>query len=251
MSSSVDTQDDYAVYQTSTMAALLSGLYDGDVTIEQLLTHGDFGLGTFNHLDGEMVVLGGICYHLRDDGSVHIASPTDKTPFAAVMHFRSTQSFDVTVPTSLADLTTRIDHVTDGVNLPVAVRVDGTFAPLRTRTVGEQQKPYPPLTEAAAHEAISTLDETRGTVAGFRTPSFEAAISVAGYHLHYVDDSRSHGGHVLDLTLTGGRVSIAPISELRLVLPDTADYRAASIDLADLQRQEQQAEGSAGAGRSG
>lgn len=245
MSASVDTADDYAVYQTSTMAALLSGLYDGDVTVQQLLTHGDFGLGTFNHLDGEMVVLGGVCYHFRDDGSVQIASPTDRTPFAAVMHFRSSQSFDVTVPTSLDDLTKRIDHVTGGENLPVAVRVDGTFAPLRTRTVGEQQKPYPPLTEAAAHEAINTLDTTKGTVAGFRTPQFEGAISVAGYHLHYVDDSRTHGGHVLDLTLTTGRVSIAAISELRLVLPDTPEYRAADIDLADLAQQEQQAEGSA------
>jgi acetolactate decarboxylase len=244
MSASVDPNDDYAVYQTSTMAALLSGLYDGDVTIQQLLSHGDFGLGTFNHLDGEMVVLDGLCYHLRNDGSVQIASPTDKTPFAAVMHFRSSQSFDVTLPTSLADLTKRIDHVTGGENLPVAVRIDGTFEPLKTRTVGEQQKPYPPLTEAAAHEAINTLDTTQGTVAGFRTPQFEGAVSVAGYHLHYVDDRRAHGGHVLDLAVTTGRVSITPIAELRLVLPDTPEYRQADINLANLAQQEQQAEGS-------
>ena len=83
----VDPVDDYAVYQTSTMSALLAGLYDGDVTIAQLLTHGDFGLGTFNGLDGEMVVVDGVCYHLRDDGSVTVASGTDLTPFAAVMTF--------------------------------------------------------------------------------------------------------------------------------------------------------------------
>lgn len=244
MTAAVDAHDDFAVYQTSTMAALLSGLYDGDVTIEQLLTHGDFGLGTFNHLDGEMVVLEGVCYHLRSDGSVQTASGTDLTPFAAVMHFTATEGFDVTEPTTLAGLTTRIDEVTGGENLPVAVRIDGTFAPLQTRTVSEQHKPYPPLTEAAAHEAINTLDTTSGTVAGFRTPQFEGAISVAGYHLHYIDERRTHGGHVLGLTLTAGRVSIAPISELRLVLPDTPDYRRAKIDLADLAHQEQQAEGS-------
>lgn len=243
MSASVDTEDDYTVYQTSTMAALLTGLYDGDVTVQQLLTHGDFGVGTFNHLDGEMVVLEGVCYHLRNDGSVQIASGTDKTPFAAVMHFRSARGFDITEPVTLAQLTKQIDEVTGGDNLPVAVRIDGTFSGLKTRTVGEQQKPYPPLTDASAHETINTLETTQGTVAGFRTPQFEAAISVAGYHLHYVDDARAHGGHVLDLTVAAGRVSIAPITQLRLVLPDTPEYRNADIDLADLAQQEQRAEG--------
>lgn len=239
----VDTHDDYAVYQTSTMAALLAGLYDGDVTVGQLLTHGDFGLGTFNHLDGEMVVIDGVCYHLRDDGSVEVASATDKTPFAAVMTFVGTLSFDVSKTTTLADVTRRIDELTGGENLPVAVRIDGRFTSLTTRTVGEQQKPYPPLTDATAHEAINTLETTQGTIAGFRTPQFEAAISVAGYHLHYVDDARKNGGHLLDLSLTSGRVSIAPISELRLVLPDTPAFRDAHFDLTDLENQEHTAEG--------
>jgi acetolactate decarboxylase len=30
------------VYQTSTMGALLDGVYDGNVTIRELLRHGDF-----------------------------------------------------------------------------------------------------------------------------------------------------------------------------------------------------------------
>ena len=68
------------VYQTSTMGALLDGVYDGDVTIAELLTHGDFGLGTFNHLDGEMVVLDGVCHHLRSDGSATVAAAPGPWP---------------------------------------------------------------------------------------------------------------------------------------------------------------------------
>ncbi|GAA3555505.1 alpha-acetolactate decarboxylase [Microlunatus spumicola] len=239
----VDPVDDYAVYQTSTMAALLAGLYDGDVTIAELLTHGDFGLGTFNGLDGGMVVVDGVCYHLRDDGSVSVAAGTDLTPYAAVMTFAEREGFDVTQPTTLADLTTRIDQVTGGENLPVAVRVEGTFSTIRTRTVSAQHRPYPPLVEATAHEAVGSLTDSQGTVAAFRTPRLEAAISVAGYHVHYIDHARAHGGHVLDLVLTAGRVSICPISELRLVLPDTAAYRDADLEIGDLAKQEQQAEG--------
>src|ERR1700748_121417 len=77
----------HTIYQTSTMAALLDGIYDGDVTIAELLAHGDFGLGTSTHLDGEMVVLDGTCYHLRADGSATVAAPGDLTPFAVVTQF--------------------------------------------------------------------------------------------------------------------------------------------------------------------
>ena len=47
--------DPVEIFQTSTMAALLDGVYEGNVSIRELLRHGDFGLGTFNILDGEML----------------------------------------------------------------------------------------------------------------------------------------------------------------------------------------------------
>ncbi|WP_412163223.1 acetolactate decarboxylase [Curtobacterium flaccumfaciens] len=239
----VDDADDYTVYQTSTIAALLAGVYDGEVTVGQLLEHGDFGLGTFNHLDGEMVVIDGICYRLRDDGSVTVASSTDRTPFAAVMRFHGTEVITVDQPCTLAALTTRVDAAVGSANRPVAVRIDGTFATVRTRTIGEQHQPYPPLVEASAHEATNTVHQSTGTVAGFRTPRFEQAISVAGYHLHYVDDDRRLGGHVLDLVVQSGRVHVAPIAELRLVLPDDPSFLNADIDVSGLDQQERQAEG--------
>ncbi|TDN46586.1 acetolactate decarboxylase [Curtobacterium flaccumfaciens] len=239
----VDDSDDYAVYQTSTISALLAGVYDGDVTVAQLLEHGDFGLGTFNHLDGEMVVVDGVCYHLRDDGSVTVASSTDRTPYAAVMRFHGATEITVDEPCTLAAVTARVDAAVGSPNLPVAVRIDGTFSTVRTRTVGEQHEPYPPLVEATAYETTNTLHETTGTVAGFRTPRFEQAISVAGYHLHYVDDARQHGGHVLDVAVREARVRITPISEMRLAVPDDAAFLGADIDVDQIGQQERQAEG--------
>jgi acetolactate decarboxylase len=110
------------VYQTSTMAALLDGIYDGDVTIAELLTHGDFGLGTFNHLDGEMVVLDGSCYHLRSDGSATTASPQDKTPFAAVLWFRPDPTRNIKESAERATLTAQIDSAVSRPHRPVPVR---------------------------------------------------------------------------------------------------------------------------------
>lgn len=240
----IDTDDDYSVYQTSTIAALLAGVYDGDVTIAELLTHGDFGLGTFNHLDGEMIILDGVCYHLRADGSVTVATGTEQTPFAAVTHFHARQVLDVDTATTRDAITALVDKTLDSANVGASIRIAGTFESVRTRTVGEQTKPYPPLVEAAAGQAENTITAVTGTIAGYRTPQFEDAISVAGYHLHFIDDAHGRGGHVLDFVLGEGKVELAPISELHLSLPDTKEYLDASIST-DVAADEHKAEGGA------
>nr|MBS9408302.1 acetolactate decarboxylase [Streptococcus oralis] len=48
------TKTSNEVYQTSTMLALLDGIYDGVISFEELKERGDFGIGTFDQLDGEM-----------------------------------------------------------------------------------------------------------------------------------------------------------------------------------------------------
>jgi acetolactate decarboxylase len=126
------------VYQTSTMAALLDGIYDGEVTVAELLTHGDFGVGTFNHLDGEMVVLHGTCHHLHSDGSASVAAGEDRTPFAAVTYFRPQTVLSVSTPASRADIVRPVDDAIGTANLIQAIRIEGTFNHVRTRTVMAQ-----------------------------------------------------------------------------------------------------------------
>ncbi|MFE9611901.1 acetolactate decarboxylase [Streptomyces sp. NPDC006012] len=147
------------VFQTSTIGALLAGVYDGDVTIGELLEHGDFGLGTFNRLDGEMLVLDGVCYHLRADGSVRPAGDDELTPFAAVTRFAPDIRLKVTAPCCREALVKRIDEAITSENLLYAVRVTGEFRAVRTRTVMEQEPPYPPLTEATAGQQETVLHD--------------------------------------------------------------------------------------------
>jgi acetolactate decarboxylase len=225
------------------MGALLDGIYDGDVTIAELLTHGDFGLGTFNQLDGEMVILDGTCYHLRGDGSVTLASGQDKTPFASVLWFRPDKTITVTDPTDRAALIALIDKVIPSPNLTYALRVSGSFARVRTRTVMAQRAPYPPLTEATAHEPITDLEGVAGTLAGFRSPAYEQGISVAGYHLHFLTQDRDQGGHALDFALVHAEVAICTVSELHLSLPRTAPFLSADLSPADTNAQIEQSEG--------
>src|SRR5207249_10961718 len=73
--------------QYSTINALLTGVYDGDMTFGELRRHGDFGLGTFNALDGEMIALDGRYYQITADGAVKPVRDDVRTPFAVVTHF--------------------------------------------------------------------------------------------------------------------------------------------------------------------
>ena len=231
------------VFQTSTMAALLDGIYDGEVTISQLLTHGDFGLGTFNHLDGEMVVLDHVCYHLRSDGSASIAADHDLTPFAAVTWFAAETKISVSSPISRTDLTAKLDSQVDSTNLIHPIRIAGRFRRVQTRTVKAQTVPYPPLTEATAGQAITEFTDVDGTLAGFRTPDYEQGISVAGYHLHFLDQSRSQGGHALDFEFSEGEIAISTATQLHLSLPTTQAFLTAHLSLDDVAAQIHQAEG--------
>jgi acetolactate decarboxylase len=231
------------LYQSSTMGALLDGVYDGDVTIADILRHGDFGLGTFNHLDGEMVILDGICYHLRADGSATVADDADRTPFAAVTRFKTDHTLVFTDPTNRADTTARIDSLIGSPNLMYAIRISGQFSEMSTRTVMPQRRPYPPLIKATEGQAESSRTDVTGTLAGFRLPDYDQGISVAGYHLHFLDEDRSEGGHALDFRISRGEARICTLSELHLSLPRTADFLAANLVTADSAEQIRETEG--------
>ncbi len=231
------------VYQYSTISALLDGVYDGEATVADILQHGDFGLGTFNHLDGEMVILDGVCYRLRADGTATRAAPTDRTPFAAVTRFHRDFEIPIKARTDRAAVTAAIDQRIASTNLIYAIRVTGHFAGLHTRTVMEQHEPYPPLTQATEGQAETRFTDVQGTLVGFRTPDFEQGISVAGYHLHFLDDDRTAGGHVLDFTLERGDVAVSGASQLHLSLPTSGAFLQARLSADDMGDQITKAEG--------
>jgi acetolactate decarboxylase len=231
------------VYQTSTMGALLAGVYDGNVTIRELLRHGDFGLGTFNALDGEMVVLDGVCYQLRNDGSAAVADPDELSPFAAVTWFHRDHTIDVGTPTDAATLQAMIDESVGSTNVMAAVRITGDFSDIHSRTVTAQHKPYQPFTEATKDQHEVRFADVSGTLAGFRTPGYEQGIAVAGYHMHFIDKGRHHGGHALNYRLARGTIEICVRSELHLSLQHTAQFLDADLPGADVDTQIRQTEG--------
>jgi acetolactate decarboxylase len=192
-------------YQTSTITALLAGDYDGDVTCGELLTHGDFGLGTFDGLDGEMIVLDGVVYRAKLDGTIEVVDAAEETPFAVVTFFDNDplNAGEFSLLTDLDSLKTKLNGVIDDPTLPHAIRIEGSFASLLTRSVPKQSEPYPPLTEAVKHQQERTHTNIEGTIVGFYFPQWAAGANVAGYHFHFISADKTVGGHVLGMSPTG------------------------------------------------
>jgi acetolactate decarboxylase len=232
----------HTVFQTSLMSALLDGVYDGEMTISELLEHGDFGVGTFNALDGEMVVLDSVCYQLRGSGEATVAGTDQQTPFAVLTRFAPTISKVLPPNLSRAEVASLVGELIPSENYLYAMRIAGDFRWVRTRTAARQHKPYPPLREATRNEPVIQFDDVSGIVAGFRTPMYEQGIGVPGGHVHFIDDDRKRGGHVLDYAITRGTLELCLGTDLHVALPLTSSFRRAQLNPDDLAEQIAQTE---------
>ena len=224
------------VYQISTIDALLAGTYDGDRTLAELRRHGDFGIGTYDNLDGEMVLLDGEFSQVKADGKVYAPDLRGETPFAAVCTFRPEKTFAVPLDADMAGVEALIDREAPNQNLFCAIRIEGFFKAMRTRSVPPQQRPFPPLKEVAATQPTFDLKYVEGTVLGFRCPPYAAGVNVPGYHLHFLSQDRSRGGHVLAFEMVTGTAQVDMLDRLVMQLPATEDF--ATVNLAQDRQQE-------------
>lgn len=221
-----DEHPHHTLFQTSTIDALLEANYDGDISFAELRTGGDFGLGTFDALDGEMIALDGDFYQVKADGQVQKVDERMKTPFAVVTFFEPDMSESLAGPVGYADLCDRLDRIAGDANVCHAVRVDGFFHYVKTRSVPRQRKPYPPLVEVVKNQPTFELRDVQGSLVGFRFPDYAQGLNVPGYHLHFITDDRSAGGHLLECLMDRGELSIDNETDLRLELPAGIDMVA-------------------------
>lgn len=209
----------HTLFQTSTIEALLEGNYEGDVTFDELGDRGDFGLGTFDALDGEMVALDGAFYQVKADGRAYPVDGAARTPFAVVTFFEPGPPEMVEGPLDLDGLCALVDGLVGGTGGCCAVRVDGRFGHVKTRSVPRQRRPYPPLVEVVGGQTTFEISDVRGSLVGFRFPDYTGGLNVPGYHFHFVTQDRTAGGHVLALELLGGELRIDQEADLHLELP--------------------------------
>jgi acetolactate decarboxylase len=213
----------HVLFQASTIGALLDGAFDGDLSFAELAEYGDLGLGTLNRLDGEMIALDGKFFRADVDGVVRAIGAEEKTPFAVVTRFEPEIDVRIEGALSHAELLARLDALIPGEASSCAVRLDGRFELVRARSVPPQSPPYRPLAEVVADQHVFELGDVAGTMLGFRFPAYVEGIEVAGYHLHFISEDRSRGGHVLDSRSNGLHARLDPSNDLHVELPPQID----------------------------
>ncbi|MBK8295516.1 MAG: acetolactate decarboxylase [Solirubrobacterales bacterium] len=222
--------ESHTLFQASTVSALLDGSYDGDLSFAELAEQGDTGLGTLNGLDGEMIALDGQFLRADFRGTISVVSPDSQTPFAVVGWFEPDLEFEISGVVGFDHLVTLLEERMPPGTPAAAVRIDGDFKSVTARSVPRQHAPYRPLAEVVADQNVFELPAGLGTLVGFRFPSYSERIEIAGYHLHFVDHGRKHGGHVLDLEIEAANVKVEVSSDLHIELPPGMDL--GSPDLA-------------------
>jgi acetolactate decarboxylase len=218
----------HTIYQVSTSGALVQGVYGGCVRVGDLLKHGDLGLGTFEGLDGEGILLDGCCWQACADGTVRPAPADALAPFWVVTHFQADLVETLHEVSSWADLTLRLDQKRDNANLFTAIRLRGVFDRIRYR-VACKAEPGVDLVSATSTQAEFDLENVAGTLVGFWTPRYARTINVPGYHLHLLSDDHRHAGHVLELRSRALNLELHRESQLQLVLPETPEFLKADL----------------------
>jgi acetolactate decarboxylase len=231
---------DHELFQTSTVEALLEGAFDGDVTIREVLEHGDLGLGTLDHLDGELIVLDGRAWQATVDGTLVQPDVSSTTPYAVVVPFSPGEPVAVRGPFGPSELEQRLGHRIKAAQRPTAIRIDGRFETMRVRSVPRQEPPYPRLADVIARQRVSELGDVSGSMVGFCFPDALDGIEMVGSHLHFATDDRSRGGHVLNYTLLEATAWLDDATRLRVELPPAVDtpHHGATLDQELLRRLE-------------
>ncbi len=231
------------VFQHGTLGMLVPGLFDGTMTIEDLLKHGDWGIGTASGLDGEMIVLDHTPYWAQSNGEIRVLKAEEKVPFATVHFEQIKDSFEATNLTK-TELENRILADYPYKNVFFAVKIVGEFSTVKTRVVEKQTRPYKTLLEVANEQAVFEENSVSGTVIGYFAPKVFQGLAAPGFHLHFLADDKSIGGHVLGFDVKNATVYLQPFTTVEQHLPlDNQEFLDKDLDIADMHDQIKKAEG--------
>ena len=219
------------LWQNMPIIALLNGNYEGITQVYEAKRHGDFGLGAFAQLDGEMIAVDNAVYRVTSDSHVHKASDATRLSFATMTHFAPDDAIDLPRGTTSETLSRFLDPQLPTLNAFYAVRIDGRFSAIRARAVLKQRAPFPAFCEVVNTEF--SFGNVSGTLVGFRGPAYASALNTPGYHFHFLTDDRSGGGHVLSFTVARAGLKLQRIDYVDLAFPRSSAFEKSALAKAD------------------
>lgn len=227
------------LFQYNTLGALMAGLYGGSFTVGELLEHGDLGIGTLDSIDGELIILDGKAYQAKGSGSLPevVEVPAEATvPYAAIVPHQAEVIFRQRFEMTGQELEKRIESYYDGENLFRSIKIHGDFSRIHVRMIPKSTDERK-FAEVAVSQPEYSADNVSGTIVGFWTPEIFHGVSVAGYHLHFISDDLTFGGHVMDYVIKEGIVELGAVDQLDQRFPvQDRKYLFAKLNLEELRQ---------------
>ena len=226
------TKDRETVYQVALLQSLTQGYYDGIIKVSELKQHGDTGIGTFEGVNGEMIVIDGKVYQALGDGTVQEADDNETVPFSNVSFFDSDVTVDLKDIKDMASFKAEFDKIVNekGRNMFYLVKVSGTFDKMLVRSEIKQEKPYKSLDKALETDQREfNYDNITGTVVGLYCPDYMGGLNAAGWHFHFISDDRTKGGHMLDLAFESAKAELDITPSFDMTLSDNSDFQSMEL----------------------
>ena len=230
------------LFQVSTLNDLMLGDYNGTCSVKELLKHGDTGIGTYDGLDGEAIILNGKAYNGRANGIVSEMSDNDSLPFTTVAFFNESVKEEKVTFESIEEFKTKLAAELPSTNFFYMIKMHGKFN-VRVRSCFKQEKPYEPLFKVAKDQREFEYHDIEGYVVGVYCPNYVEGMNLPGWHIHFISEDLTKGGHILKLS--GEKVSykLNKLTEWDLALPETKEFSAFNLK-EDLSKKTEAVEGS-------
>jgi acetolactate decarboxylase len=221
---------DATIYQCSTMGALISGTFEGEIKVSELMKKGNFGFGMFGDLQGEMIAHNGQFYKFDDKGVPRAVKNSEKVAFATMMFFNATKHNKLKNAATMQSICDAIDPLVKNKNIPYAVRIAGMFKQVEMRNLSGKKEAYARLTDVRKDEKRYSASKIKGTVVGFWFPAYLSGISSPGYRFHFISDDRKIGGHVLAMSVDKGQIAVQESSSLDLYFPRSTKFNEVELN---------------------
>ncbi|KAI9935091.1 hypothetical protein ASPWEDRAFT_175812 [Aspergillus wentii DTO 134E9] len=217
------------IHQYGVFSALMHGFSSDGVKASDILSACNHGLGTVCELNGEIIILDGEAYHFTPDGKLHRLNADDRMPMVVATDFNPTLTKELST-LSMRELTQAMHpFFPTKQNNFMAVRIDGKFNSITYRIGGPQHRPKEPLLELAKRQVTKSYENITGTLFGFYSPPYMNGVAVAGFHLHFLSDDRTAGGHVLDFEAENVALKAAVNTQMHLEFPDSEAFNEEPI----------------------
>ena len=228
-----ETANGDTLYQVALLQSLVQGYYDGIVTVGELKQHGDTGIGTFEGVNGEMIVLDGTVYQAVADGSIAVPSDDETVPFSNVTFFDVDETLTLSGIGDMAALQDAMNGVVNalGANCFYMVRLEGTFDAIKVRSEYKQEKPYRALDVALADDQTEfDYEDVRGTIVGLYCPDYMGGLNTPGWHFHFINEDRTRGGHVLQVSVAEAQAAFDMTDGFEMALTREAAFQDMELE---------------------